>query len=67
MRVNTIVIVGGGFAGTSLVRALEPRLPDGWELVLVSEESYTTFSPMLQFWAFGSTSTVSAPTIALVA
>jgi NADH dehydrogenase len=45
--VNTIVIVGGGFAGTALVRALEPRLPDGCELVLVSDESYTTFSPML--------------------
>ena len=42
-----IVIVGGGFAGTTLARALEPRLPAGWQVVLVSEESYTTFNPML--------------------
>lgn len=42
-----IVIVGGGFAGTSLVRALEHRLPHGYELVLISDESYTTFNPML--------------------
>lgn len=42
-----IVIVGGGFAGTTLARALEPRLPPGWRVVLVSEESYTTFNPML--------------------
>ncbi|WP_298835488.1 FAD-dependent oxidoreductase [uncultured Piscinibacter sp.] len=42
-----IVIVGGGFAGTTLARALESRLPAGWQVVLVSEESYTTFNPML--------------------
>lgn len=42
-----IVVVGGGFAGTTLARALEPRLPPGWRLVLLSEESYTTFNPML--------------------
>jgi NADH:ubiquinone reductase (H+-translocating) len=42
-----IVIVGGGFAGTTLARALETRLPEGWRVVLVSEESYTTFNPML--------------------
>jgi NADH dehydrogenase len=42
-----IVIVGGGFAGTTLARALERRLPAGHEVLLVSEESYTTFNPML--------------------
>lgn len=42
-----IVIVGGGFAGTALVRALERRLPADCELVLISEESHTTFHPML--------------------
>ncbi len=42
-----IVIVGGGFAGTTLARALERRLPPGYRIVLVSEESYTTFNPML--------------------
>lgn len=44
---KNIVIVGGGFAGTTLARALERRLPAGHRVVLVSEESYTTFNPML--------------------
>jgi NADH dehydrogenase len=44
---RSIAIVGGGFAGTTLARALQRRLPAGWQLVLVSEESYTTFNPML--------------------
>jgi NADH dehydrogenase len=42
-----IVVIGGGFAGTTLVRALERALPADRELLLVSEESYTTFNPML--------------------
>ncbi len=44
---RNIVIVGGGFAGTAFARALDGRLPQGFELILVSEESYTTFNPML--------------------
>jgi len=44
---KNIVIVGGGFAGTTLAGALERRLPPGHRVVLVSEESYTTFNPML--------------------
>ena len=44
---KTIAIIGGGFAGTTLARALDGRLPQGYELVLVSEESHTTFNPML--------------------
>jgi NADH dehydrogenase len=44
---SNIVIVGGGFAGTTLARALERRLPGGHDIVLLSEESYTTFNPML--------------------
>lgn len=44
---TTIVIVGGGFAGITLARKLEGRLPPGCQLVLISEESYTTFHPML--------------------
>ncbi|MEQ1807619.1 MAG: FAD-dependent oxidoreductase, partial [Burkholderiaceae bacterium] len=47
MNSKTIVIVGGGFAGTSLATALEKRLPEGWNATLISEESYTTFNPML--------------------
>jgi NADH dehydrogenase len=42
-----IVIIGGGFAGTTLARALQRRLPSAHRIVLVSEESYTTFNPML--------------------
>ena len=41
------MIIGGGFAGTTLVQALDGRLPDGVELLLISEESHTTFNPML--------------------
>ena len=44
---KNIVIVGGGFAGTTLACALDGKLPAGYEVVLVSEESYTTFNPML--------------------
>src|SRR5947209_19821037 len=42
-----IVVVGGGFAGTTLVRTLERLLPAEREIVLVSEESHTAFNPML--------------------
>ena len=44
---KNIVIVGGGFAGTTLAQSLERHLPSGHRVVLVSEESYTTFNPML--------------------
>ena len=42
-----IVVIGGGFAGASLARRLQRRMPAGCRLILVSEESYTTFNPML--------------------
>jgi NADH dehydrogenase len=42
-----IVIIGGGFAGTTLLKCLAKRVPDDHEVVLISEESYTTFYPML--------------------
>ena len=44
---RSIVIVGGGFAGATVARRLLGRLPADWEVVLISEESYTTFSPLL--------------------
>lgn len=44
---RSIVIVGGGFAGTSAARSLARRLLADADLTLISEESYTTFSPML--------------------
>ena len=43
-----IVIVGGGFAGIAVARRLERRLrPDEAEIVLLSRENYTLFTPML--------------------
>lgn len=45
--VRTLAIIGGGFAGTTLAKSLHGRLPAGWQLLLISEESYTTFNPML--------------------
>lgn len=45
--IKRIVIVGGGFAGATVTKQLVGKLPAGWETVLVSEESYTTFNPML--------------------
>src|SRR5271157_314043 len=44
---KTIVIVGGGFAGAYLARALERSLPAEWEFVLFSEENFLTFTPLL--------------------
>ena len=44
---KTILVVGGGFAGVRVARDLITRaIPDA-EVLLVSEESYTTYNPML--------------------
>ncbi len=43
----SIVVVGAGFAGSTLVRALERQLPPSVHITLVADESYTTFNPML--------------------
>src|SRR5689334_13982861 len=45
-RRPNIVIVGGGFAGAKLTRLLQKRAKFA-DITLVSEESYTTFNPML--------------------
>ena len=43
-----IVIVGGGFAGVAVAARLERRLkPDEAEIVLLSRENFTLFTPML--------------------
>lgn len=42
-----IVIVGGGFAGVALARALRRSLPRGWEIVLYSRENHLVFTPLL--------------------
>lgn len=44
---KNIVIVGGGFGGSTVARELRARLPNGYMLILISEESYLTFNPML--------------------
>jgi NADH:ubiquinone reductase (H+-translocating) len=44
---RSIVVVGGGFAGTTVTSRLAGHLPADVTLTLVSEESYTTFNPML--------------------
>lgn len=44
---RNVVIVGAGFAGTQAARRLEKQLPTEWQVVLISEENYTTFNPML--------------------
>src|SRR5215813_12011791 len=44
---KNIVIIGGGFAGTTLAQTLEKRLPAPYRVVLISDESFTTFNPML--------------------
>lgn len=44
---SRILVIGAGFAGTNLVRALARTLPADCTLTLLSDESYTTFNPML--------------------
>src|SRR5437899_461114 len=44
---KNIVVIGGGFAGTTLARELDGKLPTGYQLLVISEESYTTFNPLL--------------------
>jgi NADH dehydrogenase FAD-containing subunit len=47
IAVKTIDIAGGGAAGTTLAQDLKKSLPPSCRLILLSEESYTTFHPML--------------------
>lgn len=44
---KNLLIVGGGFAGTTLAQSLEHRLPPGWKLTLVSQENFITYNPLL--------------------
>lgn len=44
---KNIVVIGGGFAGTTLAQDLEKKLGPPYQVILVSDESYTTFNPML--------------------
>ena len=47
MATKTIAIIGGGFAGATVARHLERRLPDGWQVVLLSRENFITYNPLL--------------------
>ncbi|NJN50820.1 MAG: NAD(P)/FAD-dependent oxidoreductase [Gammaproteobacteria bacterium] len=42
-----VVIVGGGFAGIRLAGELERRIPDDWEIVLLTKENFITYNPLL--------------------
>src|SRR5438876_1144964 len=44
---QTIVIVGGGFAGVYAARHLRSRLGKDWEVVLFSKENHFIFTPLL--------------------
>ncbi len=44
---KTILVVGGGFAGVCVARELIARKIPDCEILLISEESYTTYNPML--------------------
>lgn len=47
MAARTIVIIGGGFAGVTAAQRLKRRLPEGWEVVLFSQENHFIFTPLL--------------------
>ena len=44
---KNLVIVGGGFAGTKTAQLLEHTLPPDWTLMLISQENFITFNPLL--------------------
>jgi NADH dehydrogenase len=44
---RNIVVIGGGFAGTTVVKSLELTMPADWQIILVSEENYMTYTPLL--------------------
>jgi NADH dehydrogenase len=44
---KTLLIVGGGFAGTRAAQVLERTLPPDWTLTLISQENFITFNPLL--------------------
>ena len=44
---RNIVVIGGGFAGTMLVKTLGRKLPPEWQAVLISKENYMMYTPLL--------------------
>jgi NADH dehydrogenase len=47
MTIKNLVIIGGGFAGARLAQRLEARLPEGWQVTLLSRENFITYNPLL--------------------
>jgi len=47
MSTQTVVIVGGGFAGSRLAARLEQRLPEDWSIRLLSRDNFITYNPLL--------------------
>ena len=47
MTKTHIVIIGGGFAGSTLARALEKRLPPDCNITLISKDNHITYNPLL--------------------
>ena len=52
-----IVVLGGGFAGVLCVRKLEEQVADDVEVVMVSEDNFWLFTPMLPQVASGTIET----------
>ena len=44
---NNVVIIGGGFAGGVLAKSLERRLPKAWNIYVLSQDNFITYSPLL--------------------
>ncbi len=44
---KSLIVVGGGFAGTRVSQELEHTLPPDWTLTLMSQENFITFNPLL--------------------
>ncbi len=44
---KNVIIVGGGFAGVALAKALESRMPTEWQIYLLSQENFITYNPLL--------------------
>ena len=44
---KNVVIIGGGFAGTTLARRLDRSLPPDWRVTLISRENFITYNPLL--------------------
>ena len=44
---KNVIIVGGGFAGVALAKALESHMPTEWQIYLLSQDNFITYNPLL--------------------